>query len=125
MGSEMAEVDPLDDAIDRYVISRHKYDPESNHFRWFYEIAYDTKREFERKFDELGEELEVRQLSGEAHFKEQISGIRLEVGYFQNSQARRWARQEEGAYRVLNWRTRIVFFFQNRNSRWRKRFRRR
>jgi hypothetical protein len=125
MGSKMAEVDPLDDALDRYAITRHKYDPETNHFRWFYEIAYDNKREYERKFDELGQELEVRQLSGEAHFKEQISGIRLEVGYFQNSQARRWARQEEGAYQVLNWRTRIVFFFQNINTRWRIRFRRR
>ena len=125
MGSEMAEVDPLDDAVDRYLISRHKYDPETNHFRWFYEIAYDNKREFERKFGELCEELEVRQLSGAAHFKEQISGIRLEVGYFQNSQARRWARQEKGAYRVFTWRTRIVFFFQNRNTRWRIRFRRR
>jgi len=125
MGSEMAEVNPFNDEIVRHVIRRHKYDPETNHFRWFYEIAYDNKREFERKFDELGEELEVRQLSGEAHFKEEISGIRLEAGYFQNSQARRWARQEEGAYRVLNWRTRIVFFFQNRNTRWRMKFRRR
>ena len=120
----MAEVDPFNDEIVRYVIRRHKYDPETNHFRWFYEIAFDNKREFERKFDELGDELEVRQLSGEAHVKEEISGFRLEVGYFQNSQARRWAQQEQGAYRVLNWRTRIVFFFQNRSTRWRIRFRR-
>jgi hypothetical protein len=120
----MAEVDPLNDEIVRYVIRRHKYDPETNHFRWFYEIAYDKKREYQRKFNELGDELEVRQLSGEAHVKEEISGFRLEAGSFQNSQARRWAQQEQGAYRALNWRTRIVFYFQNRSPRWRIRFRR-
>jgi hypothetical protein len=120
----MAEVDPFNDEIVRYVIRRHKYDPETNHFRWFYEIAFDNKREFKRKFDDLGDELEIRKLRGGAHFKEEISGLRLEVEYFQNAQARRWARQEQGAYRVLNWRNRILFFSQSRNSRWRFRFRR-
>jgi hypothetical protein len=125
MRNEMAEVDPFNDEIVRYVIKRHKYDPETKHFRWFYEIAYDNKREYERKFDELGDELEARKLSAQAHFKEEVSGQRLEVGYFQNSQTRRRDQQEQGAYREVNWRNRIVFFFQNRNTRWRFRFRRR
>jgi hypothetical protein len=125
MGGEMAEVDPFNDEIVRYVIKRHKYDPETNHFRWFYEIAYDNKREYERKFHELSDELKARQLRGEAHFKESVSLRVLEVGYFQNSQARRWARQEQGAYRVVNWRNRFKFLFQNRNTRWRFRFRKR
>ena len=35
----MALVDPCDDSIVRYVIRRHLYDPETKHFRWFYESA--------------------------------------------------------------------------------------
>jgi len=46
----MAEVDPFDDSKVRYVIRRHRFDPETNHFRWFYEKAYDNKREYEKSF---------------------------------------------------------------------------
>ena len=45
----MTLVDPYDDSIVRYVIRRHQYDPETNHFRWFYESAFDNKREYRRK----------------------------------------------------------------------------
>lgn len=109
----MAEVDPFNDEIVRYVIRRHKYDPETNHFRWFYEIAFDNKREFERKFDELGDELDARKLSTQAHFKEEISGQKLEVAYFQNSQVRREARHAQGAYREIDWKLRFVLALQN------------
>lgn len=104
----MAEVDPYDDSIIRFAITRHNYDSETKHFRWTYEIAYDNKREFNKKFEQVSNDLEARQLSGQAHSKENVSGQRLEVGYFQNSQARREASHAQGSYRELDWKFRLV-----------------
>jgi hypothetical protein len=104
----MAEVDPYDDSIIRFAKTRHKYDPETKHFRWTYESAYDNEREFKKKFEQISNDLEARQLSGQAHSKEDVSCQRLEVGYFQNSQARREARHAQGAYRELDWKFRFV-----------------
>ena len=56
----MTLVDPYDDSIVRYVIRRHQYDPETNHFRWFYESAFDNKREYRRKLQEVFDELGAR-----------------------------------------------------------------
>ena len=82
--------------------------PVTKHFRWIYESAYDNKREFKKRFEQVSNDLEARQLSGLAHSKENVSGKRLEVGYFQNSQVRREARHAQGAYRELDWKLRFV-----------------
>ena len=78
----MTLVDPYDDSIVRYVIRRHQYDPETNHFRWFYESAFDNEREYRRKLQEVFDELGARQAKGEAHRKEQLAGRVLQIGNF-------------------------------------------
>jgi hypothetical protein len=83
----MAKVDPFDDSVKRYVISRHRYDSETRHFRWVYERAFDRKREY------------------------------LEIGYFSNSAFRRARRIEQGAFRPVTWRSRISFFFHSNQFR--------
>ena len=85
----MAEVDPYDDSIFRYAIKRHRFDSETNHFRWVYEAAFNNKREYEKKLEKAFNELEARHLKGEAHFKEQLAGEELKIGYFKNSKIRR------------------------------------
>lgn len=117
----MAEVDPYDDSSFRYVIRRHKYDPETKHFRWIYESAYDSKREYNRRLQEAFDELAVRRTHGEAHIKEQLSGQRLESGYFANTKLRRNRRLLQGALRPANRKTKILFVFSSITHRLRRR----
>ena len=104
----MTEVDPYDDSKVRYVIRRHQYDPETKHFRWFYESAYDNKRQYGKRLQDAFDELAMRRLNGGVHIKEQVSGQKLEVGYFSNSKSRRERQFLQGAYRPANWKTRIL-----------------
>lgn len=105
----MTEVDCYDDSIVRYVIRRHQYDPETRHFRWLYESAYDNKKEYTKRLQEAFDELHHRQMKNEAHLKEQVSGSVLEVGYFSDSKSRRERHFAQGAYRPVNWKTRFLF----------------
>jgi hypothetical protein len=105
----MAEVDPFDDSIVRYVIERHRYDPETKHFRWFYESAYDNKREFKKQLQEAFDALEIRRVNGNAHIKEELAGVTLEIGHFANAKLRRELRQRQGAYREVSPRTFKLF----------------
>ncbi|CAN2171721.1 hypothetical protein MCEMKE14_00073 [Candidatus Nanopelagicaceae bacterium] len=105
----MAQIDPFDDSVLRYVIRRHQYDTETKHFRWIYEVAFDNKREYEKKFEKAFNELEARRLKGDAHFKEQLAGEELKIGYFKNSKIRRQRRAEEGRMYLASPRNRVVF----------------
>lgn len=105
----MAQIDPFDDSVLRYVIRRHQYDPETKHFRWFYESAFDNKREYKRKLLKAFEELEARQVKGEAHHKEQLTGVVLQIGNFRNSKSNRQERAEEGRYYLGSPKNRIIF----------------
>ena len=108
----MSRVDPFDDSIVRYVIKRHKYDPETNHYRWFYQCAYDNETEYLKAFSEIGAALEELRLRGEVRHKDQIAGLRLEIGFFTNSKRRREAREMQGAYREVP--SRSIQFFVRR-----------
>lgn len=105
----MAEVDPYNDSILRYAIKRHRFDSETNHFRWIYEVAFDNKKEHKRKLQEAFKELEARHEKGEAHFKEQLAGEELQIGYFKNSKLRRQGRYEEGRFHEVTPRNKIFF----------------
>lgn len=105
----MAEVDPYDDSILRYAIKRHRFDSETNHFRWVYEAAFNNKREYEKKLEEAFNELEDRHVKGEAPFKEQLAGEELKIGYFKNSKIRRQERQEEGRLHAVTPRNKVIF----------------
>ena len=112
----MTEVDPLDDSITRYVIRRHRFDPATNHFRWFNESAFDNKTEFEARLQQAFEELAARSLHGNVEEKEQISGQKLSVNYLSESSARRKQRKIDGAYLPVNWKNKILFQFHFRRS---------
>ena len=105
----MAEVDPLDDSIVRYVIRRHSYDPATRHFKWFDERAFDNKKEFEASLQEAGFELERRQVKGQAHHKEQIMGQVLAINYLVESKSRRKMRKAEGAFVPATFKARLLF----------------
>ena len=74
----MAEVDIGNDSIKRFAVFRHRFDPVTNHFRWFGEIAFNNQREFNKYFEAVCAELEARRAANEAHFKEQFAGRILE-----------------------------------------------
>ena len=75
----MAEVDINDISIRRFIIKRHRFDPETNHFRWIPEIAFDRKREWTRHLNKSFKELRERKQLGAAHFKEHVAGYVLDV----------------------------------------------
>lgn len=75
----MAEVDINDISIRRFIIKRHRFDPETNHFRWIPEIAFDRKREWTRHLNKSFKELRERKQLGAAHYKEHVAGYVLDV----------------------------------------------
>jgi hypothetical protein len=76
---QMAEVDINDISVRRFIITRHRFDPETNHFRWMPEIAFNRKREWRRHLNKSNKELEKRRQHGAAHHKEHITGYELDV----------------------------------------------
>ena len=105
----MTQIDPFDDSVLRYVIRRHQYDPKTKHFHWFYESAFDNKREFTKKLQEAFDELGARQEKGQAHLKEQLTGEVLQIGNFRNSKSNRQEREEEGRMYLASPRNRVIF----------------
>ena len=78
MAQEMAEVDLNDETIKRFAVFHHRFDPVTNHFRWFGIIAFDNQREFNRYFKTMSDESDARRKSEEVHYKEQFAGRILE-----------------------------------------------
>ena len=76
---QMAEVDINDISVRRFIITRHRFDPETNHFRWMPEIAFNRKREWRKHLNKSLKELEKRRQQGMAHLKEQVTGYELDV----------------------------------------------
>ena len=70
----MSEVDPNDETIDRWVVIAHRYDDETNHFRYMPVAAFTTRREYNQRFKLEAAKLEKRRSQGEAHYKESITG---------------------------------------------------
>jgi hypothetical protein len=61
----MAEVDPEDDAIDRYVVRHYRFDPERRERRHVLDAAYDNDREMRRHLERIASELARRRAAGE------------------------------------------------------------
>ncbi len=70
----MAEIDPVNETVTSYLVRHHKFDPETNHFRWFVFKAFDNELEMTLLLETLWKDLESRRLKGESHPKEQIAG---------------------------------------------------
>jgi hypothetical protein len=74
----MATEDSEENLSSPYVVMRHKFDASTNHFRWMPEVAFDNKREWKKYLKKACAKLELQKNSGQAHYKEQISGLILE-----------------------------------------------
>ena len=86
----MAQVDPSDDEIDRFVVHRYAYDPARHGRRHVVTAAFDHSREFEATIEAETTELRRRRQSGEdVDPQEQISGIVREPGYHRKQRAGR------------------------------------
>lgn len=70
----MAEVDAKNKIIESYSVRHHKFDPETNHFRWFLIKAFDNELEMNSLLETMVKDLDARRRSGESHPKEQVVG---------------------------------------------------
>jgi len=70
----MAEVDPNNESIRSYTVRHHKFDPETNHFRWFNIKTFDNESEMTQLMNLIFEDIERRRILGEADPKEQVAG---------------------------------------------------
>lgn len=70
----VGEVDPSDPNIKSFLVRHHRFDPETNHFRWFVLKAFDNEGEMNQLLNEIRGDLEVRRLRGESHPKEHVAG---------------------------------------------------
>lgn len=60
-----------------YVVTRHRYDSETNHYRWMTEVTFESKRKWKKYLKKEWADLEVRLDSGKAQQKEELSGYVL------------------------------------------------
>jgi hypothetical protein len=74
MVAQMAEVDPNNESIRSYTVRHHKFDPETNHFRWINIKSFDNEAEMTQLMNQIFEDIERRKNLGEADLKEQVAG---------------------------------------------------
>jgi hypothetical protein len=58
----------------RYVVIRHRFDSETNHYRWMPEVTFDNKRKWKKYLKKESADLELRKNSGLTQQKEELSG---------------------------------------------------
>ena len=83
-GLPMAKVDINDSSVNRFSVWHHRFDPETNHFKWFLIECFDSKKEMDELLREKCTDLDIRSLNGESHLKEQFVGriTKSSVGRF-------------------------------------------
>ena len=82
----MAEVDPKDDTIRRFVVSHYRYDPSRRERRHVVVAAFDNEREFLARFEQIRAEIEQRRQRGEeVDAREHASGVVYEPGYLRRA----------------------------------------
>lgn len=75
----MAQVDPGDDTIQRYVVRHYRFDPERNERRHVVVAAYDNEHEFGEHVQRLTTDLVRQRAAGEVlDAQEHVSGVVLE-----------------------------------------------
>ena len=78
----MAELDPDDDTLLRYVVRRYAYDPARHERRHQVVAAFDNEAEFNALIDSLARGLRASRAAGEAiDPQEHITGVVLEPDY--------------------------------------------
>ena len=86
----MADVDPTDDSIWRWVLSQYRFDPERNERRYVTVAVFDNQAEFDRAFLAYAETVRSEVAAGSRSPGEggPITGTVMEPGY-RAEQARR------------------------------------
>ncbi len=74
-------MDPKDDSKTRWILEWYRFDPERNERRYVAVAAYTRKREFNRAYRQLGQELEARKAAGLSEDVESVSGVQHHKGY--------------------------------------------
>jgi hypothetical protein len=87
----VAEVDPDDDAVDRWIVHWYRYDPTRRERRNTVVAAFDNELEFLLCVGETHAELQRLQAEGRAERVERISGGVKRAGTTAESRARRAA----------------------------------
>ncbi|MBI3430369.1 MAG: hypothetical protein HY050_10030 [Actinobacteria bacterium] len=80
----MAEVDINNNSIKRFAVFHHRFDPETNHFRWIGIKAFSNQREWKKYLATAMAELAIKHEANET-LKEQISGRILEAESTENN----------------------------------------
>ena len=89
----MAQVDPDDDGIERFVVHRYAYDPERRQRRHIVVVAFDNPLEFETAINAIAADLRRRRGAGEdVDPGEHIGGTVLEPGHHRKQQGGRMIR---------------------------------
>lgn len=75
----MAEVDPENDAIERFVVRHYRYDPDRRERRHVVVAAFDNEPEFMARIDQESRALDEQRASGaNVDPREHITGVVLE-----------------------------------------------
>jgi hypothetical protein len=77
----VAQVDPENDSIRRFIVQHYRYDPERRERRQVVVAAFDNKREYRRFLEATAAELSRRQDAGTAEAEEYVSGVVQEPGH--------------------------------------------
>lgn len=82
-------MDPRDDSKTRWILHWFRFDPERNERRKVPVAAYTRKREFNRAFHQLQQEIEARKVAGLSEDVESVSGVQHHKGYLAEVQKMR------------------------------------
>lgn len=86
----VAQVNPDDDEIERFVVRRYVYDPARRERRHIVVAAFDNRQEFENSIDAMAADLRRRREAGEdIGPREHISGTVLEPGHHRKQEGGR------------------------------------
>src|ERR1700678_1601315 len=78
----MAEVDPDDDSITRFIVRHYRYDPERHERRHVIVAAFDNEAQFKARMQEVADEIRRRRETGEdVDRREHASGSIFEPGH--------------------------------------------
>jgi hypothetical protein len=82
----MAQVDPGDDAISRFIVRHYRYDPQRHERRHVVVAAFDNEHEMWALMQHIAAEIERRRDEGEdVDPREHASGSQQEPGYRQRA----------------------------------------
>jgi hypothetical protein len=87
----VVEVDPTDDAIDRWIVTWYRFDPERHERRHTIVVAFDNTAEMEAEMARLNHQLRDRKRAGSSDDVEWISAVFQHAGYKEDMAAQRLA----------------------------------